>query len=146
MYEKDRLYHDWACNTGPCGPEKTTFGELLETKLDSSHAIQELSISSYPEEKSTTLTNRLDIENLIQSSADQDLEKTDDPPKFQYVIRMKTEEGADITLAVGNQRLDIGLSYSSEDSSEETSGFYEIQGENSLLRAIEDTDLEWEHR
>lgn len=125
-------------------PEKTTFGELLETKVDS-QAIQEISISSYPEEKSATITNREDIENLIQSSADLELEKTDDPPKFQYVVKMRTEE-ADISLAVGTQRLDIWQSKSSDDSSGETTGIYKIIGENSLLKAIENTDVEWEHR
>ena len=92
------------------------------------------------------MTNPQDIENLIQASVDLDLEKTDDPPNFQYVLRMKTEEESDIILAVGNERLDIWQSYGGDDPSKETSGTYSIKGDNSLLKAIENTDLTWESR
>ncbi|RWZ54552.1 hypothetical protein EQV77_14885 [Halobacillus fulvus] len=125
-------------------PEKTTFDELLQTKLDPSDAINEISISSQSEDKVATITNRQDIENFIQKASDMDLESTDDPPNIQYVLRVKTYQEADVAIAVGKERIDLWQSKSTNHSSDETSGIYQIKGENSLLEVLETTDFGWQ--
>ncbi|WP_181350739.1 hypothetical protein [Thalassobacillus sp. CUG 92003] len=122
-------------------PEKTTYGDLLHKELTSYDVINEVYIKQVGDEF-TTITNRNDIEKIIENPADMNLKKVDDPPYVQYSVTIRTEEKNDPTIAVGEERIHI-LGLKNEDGSD-AGGMYEIEGNNSLLKVITETDYNWE--
>ncbi|MGP4074782.1 hypothetical protein [Halobacillus sp. K22] len=123
--------------------EATTFGELIHKELTSSEIISEVYISSVGDE-STTITNREEIEKIIKNASAMDLTKVGDAPNVQYSLRLRTEENYEITVAVGEERIDVWDNKNGNDSA--LGGLYEIEGTNSLLEVIQESNYEWETR
>ncbi|MCA1010622.1 hypothetical protein [Halobacillus halophilus] len=123
--------------------EKTKLGDLIHTEITSYNAISEIYISSIGDEY-TTLTNQKEIERLMSSFSEVDLKKVDDTPDVQYSVRIKTEENYEITVAVGEEGIDLWDNQKGDDSV--LGGMYEIEEDHSLVGVIQDSGYEWETR
>ncbi len=123
--------------------EKTTLGDLIHNEITSYNVISEIYISSIGDEF-TNLTNQQEIERFMKSFSEMDLKEVDDAPDVQYSITIRTEENDEMTVAVGEERIDVWTNQDGNGS--ELGGMYEIVEDNSLLDFIQRSNYEWESR
>ncbi|MFZ0475192.1 MAG: hypothetical protein WAM18_06965 [Halobacillus sp.] len=123
--------------------EKTTLGDLIHNEITSYNVISEIYISSIGDEF-TNLTNQQEIERFMKSFSEMDLKEVDDAPDVQYSIMIRTEENDEMTVAVGEERIDVWTNQDGNGS--ELGGMYEIVEDNSLLDFIQRSNYEWESR
>ena len=123
--------------------EATTLGDIIHKELASVDDINEIYLSNV-EGEYTTLTNLQDIEKVIENPANMNLNKVDNPPDVQYSLTIRTENENDITIAVGEERIDIWDNKDGNDSG--FGGIYKIKGDNSLLNVINESNYDWEAR
>ncbi|MGP4070768.1 hypothetical protein [Halobacillus sp. B29] len=121
--------------------ETRTLGDLIHNELTSYHVISEFYISGMGDEF-TTVTNQKEIEKNMNSFSEMDLKEVDDAPYVQYSVTIRTEENYEITVAVGEERIDV---WDNQDGNGAGFGdMYEIEGDPSLLDVIQDSSYEWE--
>ena len=80
----------------------------------------------------------------MKSFSEMDLKEVDDAPDVQYSITIRTEENDEMTVAVGEERIDVWTNQDGNGS--ELGGMYEIVEDNSLLDFIQRSNYEWESR
>ena len=113
-------------------------GDLIHNEITSYNVISEVYISGIGDEF-TTITNQQEIEKIMKSFSEMDLKEVDDAPDVQYSITIRTEENDEMTVAVGEERIDVWDNQDGKDS--ELGGMYEIVEDNSLLDFIQRFEL-----
>ncbi|RPF57070.1 hypothetical protein [Aquisalibacillus elongatus] len=111
---------------------QTTYGNEISTLVNEDD-IQEIEIEDIRNNKQFRTNDQQVIHDIITKPSDMQLQKVNNPPKFDYTIGIKTSNSETYFIMLGENRLQIAGGY-----------HHEVDQVNELYDIIQSSSYDWE--